>query len=134
MNNSSKLSISIILILFTCSALQLGDLLYARYFPLLICIFLLTYIQLFQGIKLSNSFKKFLVLNLFSLSFFIIISFLGNSTPDEFIFDVVKLGLAFISAIWFYYFVENSRFQSVHRAIVVMTIIVQIIILIRDGL
>jgi hypothetical protein len=122
--HSSKLSL---LLLSVCAALQLGDWHISRYFPILLCVATITFIQPFRGLIMSNSFKIILRLNVFCLLLLIFISFIGNSPPDEFFFDVVKLSLAFISSIWFFYFVTNSSFQTVYKSIIIMNIIVQVV-------
>ena len=122
--HSSKLSL---LLLSVCAALQLGDWHISRYFPILLCVAIITFIQPFRGLIMSNSFKIILRLNIFCLLLLIFVSFMGNSTPDEFFFDVVKLSLAFFSSIWFFYFVTNSSFQTVYKSIIIMNIIVQVV-------
>lgn len=122
--HSSKLSL---LLLSVCAALQLGDWHITRYFPIFLCVAIITFIQPFRGLIMSNSFKIILRLNILCLLLLIFVSFIGNSTPDEFLFDVVKLSLAFISSIWFFYFVTNSSFQTVCKSIIIMNTIVQVV-------
>ena len=81
---SSKLSL---LVLSVCAALQLGDWLIARYFPILLCVAILTVFQPLRGLKSSQSFKIVLTLNIFCLLLLVFISFIGNSPPEEFLFD-----------------------------------------------
>lgn len=124
---SSKLSL---LVLSVCAALQLGDWLIARYFPILLCVAILTVFQPLRGLKSSQSFKIVLTLNIFCLLLLVFISFIGNSPPEEFLFDFVKLFLAFISSIWFFYFVIHSSSQTIYKSIITMTLIVQSVMII----
>jgi hypothetical protein len=118
--NKKKLNNIALLILLVGSTLQYGDYIVSRYFiPL--CSIIIGWLILIFTIKTFNKYeKKLFQLHLYSFTGFAVISLVGLGDLDEYIFDVIKLFLAFSSSFLVFYFIVKADWTALNKSLLIM--------------
>lgn len=104
-------------ILTVSSTFQYGDILISRYFVPMIGVAFAALVFLIGCARMSMYQNQVMILHLAFYFLFVLLSFLGHSTVEEFGFDLVKLALAFSLSFFAFYYISMSEVGDVKVAL-----------------
>lgn len=107
-------------LLLVGSTFQYGDVIVSRYF-IPIATVLFCWFVFFITLRSINKFDlNVFLLHTFFCLMFIILSALGNSSYEEFVFDFVKVFFAFSVSFLAYYFLAKNNTKSIYKILLFM--------------